>query len=77
MTDQQESEEKHRYAWLKAHKITKNSREESKEVMRALKKRKETIGPGIDRGGCTLITEDMRDIFVQNPGVRRFIDLDE
>lgn len=61
-----------RYFML-AHKIKRKSREASEEFIRAMQKRREKIGPGIDRGGCTLITEDMRDTFVQNPAIRRVI----
>jgi len=60
-------------AFMHSHEIARTSRQASEEVIRAMEKRKEKIGPGIDRGGCTLITEEMRETFVQNPGIRRVI----
>lgn len=59
--------------WLKSHNISSNSPQESREVIRAIEKKKAAIGPGLDRGGCILITEEMRHNFVQNPGIRRII----
>lgn len=76
-TDKQKSEKQAFNAYMKAHDIGPISREASKEVLRAMAKRKENIGPGIDRGGCTLINEEMREIFIQNPGIRRVVALDE
>ena len=48
----------------------------AEEVLRAMEKRKRDIGPGIDRGGCTLVNEARRSTFVQSPGVRRVVDGD-
>ena len=77
LTDKQKTEKHAFTAYMKAHNIGPTSREASREVLRAMTKRKQTIGPGIDRGGCTLINEEMRGIFVQNPGIRRVVALDE
>lgn len=49
------------------------SRDVAREVIRAMELRKRDIGPGVDRGGCTLVTQAMRETFVDNPGVRRVI----
>ena len=46
------------------------------ETLRAMKIRKEKIGVGIDRGGCTLINDDRRKTFVQNPGISGIVDYD-
>ena len=46
----------------------------AEEVLRAMEKRKRDIGPGIDRGGCTLVNEHRRSTFVQSPGIRRVVD---
>lgn len=54
----------------------RDARVESKEVLRALADRKAKMGPGLDKGGCTLVTQEMRETFVQNPGVRRVVPLD-
>ena len=48
----------------------------AEEVLRAMEKRKRDIGPGIDRGGCTLVNEARRSTFVQSPGIRRVVDAD-
>lgn len=64
-------------SWLRLHNVQPNTQQESQEVIRAIEKRKQLIGPGLDRGGCILITEEMRRNFVQNPGIRRFIPEDE
>lgn len=77
MTDKQKSEKAAYLAYLKAHSLGKNTKAASSAVFEAMQKRKETIGPGIDRGGCTLINQEMREIFVQNPGVRRIVPLNE
>jgi len=58
------------------HRQTKNPKAEAEETLRAMERRKAMIGPGIDRGGCTLANEARRSTFVQNPGVRRVVDAD-
>jgi len=76
-TEKQKTEKQAFTAFMKAHDIGPISREASREVLRAMAKRKEMIGPGIDKGGCTLINEEMRAIFVQNPKIRRIVALNE
>lgn len=77
MTDRQRSEKAAYLAYLKAHNMSKDTKAASTAVIEAMRKRKEKIGPGIDRGGCTLINQEMREILVQNPGVRRIVPLNE
>lgn len=77
MTEKQKTEEAAYIAFMRAHGINvrkhEESREASREVLRALSRRKELIGAGIDRGGCTLVNEAMREGFVQNPGIWRVV----
>lgn len=77
MTEKQKIEEAAYTGFMRAHGIVikkhEESKEASKEVLRSLAKRKEMIGPGIDRGGCTLVNEAFRETFEQNPGIRRVV----
>lgn len=77
MTDRQRSEKAAYLAYLKAHNVSKDTKAASTAVIEAMRKRKEKIGPGVDRGGCTLINQEMREILVQNPGIRRIVSLNE
>lgn len=78
LTEQQKFEHDAYRAYLKGHNVdTRDARAVSREVLRTMQKRKEMIGPGVDRGGCTLITPEMRETFVQNPGVRRIVPLND
>lgn len=61
-------------AYLKAHGVAKDSRAASQLVVDALKRRKWEIGAGIEKGGCTFITQGMREGFVSAPNVRRVVD---
>jgi hypothetical protein len=45
-------------------------------TLKAMAARKEKIGVGIDRGGCTLVNDERRKTFVQNPGISRIVDED-
>jgi hypothetical protein len=45
-------------------------------MLRAMERRKLLIGVGIDRGGCTLVNEERRKTFVQNPGIRGVVPAD-
>lgn len=45
-------------------------------TFKAMVARKEKIGVGIDRGGCTLVNDERRNTFVQNPGISRVVDYD-
>lgn len=81
MTEKQKIEEAAYIAFMRAHGINvkkhEESREASREVLRSLAKRKEMIGPGIDRGGCTLVDEEFRATLEQNPGIRRVVGRNE
>jgi hypothetical protein len=46
----------------------------AEETLKAMSARKAKIGPGIDRGGCILVTEERRQTFVQNPKIRKVVD---
>ena len=65
-------------SFLKAHHRDQKmgAKMNAEEVLRAMEKRKRDIGPGIDRGGCTLVNEARRSTFVQSPGIRRVVDAD-
>lgn len=65
-------------SFLKAHHRDQKigAKMNAEELLRAMEKRKRDIGPGIDRGGCTLVNEARRSTFVQNPGIRRVVDAD-
>ena len=65
-------------AFMKAHRPGEKigPKNVSEEMLRAMKVRKAKIGPGIDRGGCTLVNEARRATFLQNPGIRRVVDAD-
>lgn len=65
-------------SFLKAHHRDQKigAKMNAEEVLRAVEKRKRDIGPGIDRGGCTLVNEARRSTFVQSPGIRRVVDAD-
>lgn len=74
LTDQQKNDKTAFTSYLSAHHLkSQDARAVSAEVVRAMELRKRAIGPGIDRGGCTLVTQAMRESFVDNPGVRRVI----
>ncbi|RMD43784.1 hypothetical protein DV735_g1380, partial [Chaetothyriales sp. CBS 134920] len=63
-------------AFIKLHRPTERlgTKTTAEEVLRAMQARKARIGPGLERGGCTLVNDARRDTFVQNPGVRRVVD---
>lgn len=81
LTQEQKTEMEAFRAFMEAHghgdtTTGRDARLESKEVLRALADRKAKMGAGLDKGGCTLVTQEMRENFVQNPGVRRIVPLD-
>jgi hypothetical protein len=45
-------------------------------TFKAMAARKEKVGVGIDRGGCTLVNDERRKTFVQNPKISRVVDYD-
>ncbi|OAP57225.1 hypothetical protein AYL99_07963 [Fonsecaea erecta] len=69
-----------RYAqrsFMKTHRKEKSSsRALAEETLKAMAARKAKIGPGIDRGGCILVTEARRATLIQNPGIQRVVDGD-
>lgn len=64
-------------AFLKAHGNKKmDVRKSAEEVLRAMEVHKEKIGPGMDRGGCTLVTDARRATLVQDADMARVIAFD-
>ncbi|RMZ87100.1 hypothetical protein DV736_g5671, partial [Chaetothyriales sp. CBS 134916] len=65
-------------AFMKVHRPSEKPGPKStaEEILRAMEARKAKIGPGIERGGCTLVNEARRATFVQNPRLRRVVDAD-
>jgi hypothetical protein len=39
--------------------------------------KKERVGPGMDRGGCTLVNKERRATLLQNEGIARVVDDDD
>ena len=71
----EDHEIKAQQSWMKAHGHMKvGAKALAEETLRGMEARKKAIGPGIERGGCTLVNEERRSTFVQNPGVRRIVD---
>lgn len=78
LTDQEKNDKTAFTSYMSAHNLqSRDLRVISREVIRAMELRKRDIGPGVDRGGCTLVTQEMRESFVDNPGVRRVIGGDD
>lgn len=74
LTDQQKNDKTAFTSWMGAHNLqSRDLRTVSREVIRAMELRKRDIGPGVDRGGCTLVTQAMREGFIDNPGIRRVV----
>lgn len=64
-------------AFMKTHRQEKSSTKAvAEETLKAMSARKAKIGPGIDRGGCILVTPERRETFIQNPGIQRVVDAD-
>jgi hypothetical protein len=64
-------------AFMKTHRQDKSSpRAVAEETLKAMAARKAKIGAGIDRGGCILVTEEIRATLQQNPGIQRVVDWD-
>ena len=71
----EDHEIKAQQSWMKAHGHMKvGAKTLAEQTLRGMEARKKAIGPGIERGGCTLVNEERRSTFVQNPGVRRIVD---
>jgi hypothetical protein len=70
-------EEQAQKAFIKTHRQEKtNPKAVAEETLKAVSAKKAKIGPGIDRGGCILVTEARRETLVQNPGIQRVVDGD-
>ncbi|KAI1624061.1 hypothetical protein EDD37DRAFT_397031 [Exophiala viscosa] len=64
-------------SFMKTHNVEKNvPRAVAEETLRAMTARKAKIGPGIERGGCILVTEARRKTLIQNQGLARVVDAD-
>jgi hypothetical protein len=75
--DHDETDEHALKSFIKTHhQGKKGPRAVAEETLRAMAARKAQIGPGIDRGGCILVTEARRDTLIQNQGLQRVVDLD-
>jgi hypothetical protein len=48
----------------------------SEDILKAMEVRKEKTGPGIDRGGCTLVNDARRSTLVQNANIARIVEVD-
>jgi len=46
------------------------------ETLRAIQAKKESVGPGMDRGGCTLVNAERRATLLQNEGIARIVSED-
>jgi hypothetical protein len=75
--DKREAAQKAFNAFLGTHGHHKQDlRAAAEETLKAMKARKEKIGVGIDRGGCTLVNDEMRKAFAHNPGISKVVDYD-
>ena len=68
-------EEQAQRAYMKSHRHEKaGPRAIAEETLKAMSAKKAKIGPGLDRGGCILVNEEMRATLIQNPGIQRVVD---
>ncbi|EXJ55392.1 hypothetical protein A1O7_08319 [Cladophialophora yegresii CBS 114405] len=75
--DCKNNEEQAQKAFMRTHRQEKNNpRAIAEETLKAMSARKAKIGPGIDRGGCILVTEERRATLIQNPGIQRVVEGD-
>ena len=64
-------------AFSKAHGNEKMEiRQSAIETLVALQRHKELVGPGLDRGGCTLVNAERRATLIDNEGMARVVDAD-
>ena len=64
-------------AFSKAHGNEKMEiRQSAIETLLALQSHKEKVGPGLDRGGCTLVNEERRTTLTYNEGIARVVEGD-
>lgn len=74
--DHDEVEQQAQRSFLKTHRTEKSGpKAVAEETLKAMSARKAKIGPGLDRGGCILVTEAQRATLVQNQGMQRVVDL--
>lgn len=73
-----EHEKKAQRRFMATHRVDKSSSPKAlaEETLRAMTARKAKIGPGIERGGCILVTEARRKTLIQNQGLARVVDAD-
>ena len=56
--------------FMRAHGNAKlDIKKSAEETLRAMEARKEKIGPGMDRGGCTLVNQERRTTLIQDQGL--------
>ena len=64
-------------AFMKVHGIRKTDvKKSAEEILRAMEVKKEQIGPGMDRGGCILVTEERAATLIHEADIARVIDFD-
>ncbi|KIW44037.1 uncharacterized protein PV06_05079 [Exophiala oligosperma] len=65
-------------SFMRTHRQTaKNSPKAlAEETLRAMSARKASIGPGLERAGAILVTEERRKTLIQNQGLAQVVDLD-
>lgn len=65
-------------SFMRTHRQTaKNSPKAlAEETLRAMSARKASIGPGLERAGAILVTEERRNTLIQNQGLAKVVDLD-
>lgn len=64
-------------AFSKAHGNEKMEiRQSAIETLLALQRHKAMVGPGLDRGGCTLVTDELRATLMDQEGLARVVDAD-
>jgi hypothetical protein len=64
-------------AFSKAHGNEKMEvRQTAIETLLALQRQKERVGPGLDRGGCTLVNKERRETVLDQEGLARVVDGD-
>lgn len=75
--DLDDHEKQARRSFMKTHRTDKSSpKAMAEETLRSMTARKAKIGPGIDQGGCILVTEARRKTLLQNQGLARVVDAD-
>ena len=68
-SDKQEEHDARKH-FMRAHGNEKlDIKKSAEETLRAMEARKEKIGPGMDRGGCTLVNQERRATLIQDQGL--------